>query len=128
MRKGVFLFSLVLFVLCSPSIFYAQMSSMDKFKMQQQADQIKSNYYQFKNQLQDSSQETMTQSQEIVQQKQVEATKYQEKQEETTEVFDKFSKKSQKSSVGSMINIYGFPILIIAFIGVIFLIVWHKNL
>ena len=128
MRREVFLFSLVFFVLCFPSIFYAQMSSMDKFKMQQQADQIKSNYDQFKNQAQTSSQETMTQSQQVVQEKQVEATQYQEKQEQATEVFDKIAKKNQKPSADSMIKLYGIPILIIAVIGVIFLIVWHQNI
>ena len=63
-----------------------------------------------------------------MQEKQVEAVKYQEKQEETTEVFDKLAKKSQKSSMGNMISLYGVPILIIAAIGVIFLIVWHQNI
>ena len=128
MRREVFLFSLVFFVLCFPSIFYAQMSTMDKFKMQQQGDQIRSKYDQFKNQVQTNSQNTVSQSQEVVQEKQVEAVKYQEKQEETTEVFDKLAKKSQKSSMGNMISLYGVPILIIAAIGVIFLIVWHQNI
>ena len=122
------MFSLVFFVLCFPSIFYAQMSTMDKFKMQQQGDQIRSKYDQFKNQVQTNSQNTVSQSQEVVQEKQVEAVKYQEKQEETTEVFDKLAKKSQKSSMGNMISLYGVPILIIAAIGVIFLIVWHQNI
>ena len=73
MRREVFLFSLVFFVLCFPSIFYAQMSTMDKFKMQQQGDQIRSKYDQFKNQVQTNSQNTVSQSQEVVQEKQVEA-------------------------------------------------------
>jgi len=128
MRREAFLVSLVLFVLCFPSIFYAQMNSMDKFKMQQQADQIRSKYDQFKGQVQSSSQETVTQSQKAVQEKQVEAVKYQERQEEATEVFKKSAEKSQQMSMGHMINIYGIPVLIIAVIGIIFLIVWHQNI
>lgn len=128
MKGKVFFFSLILFVLCFPSIFYAQMSSMDRFKMQQQGDQIKSQYDQFKNQEQASSQNTMIQSQEVAQEKQVEAVQYQEKQEKATEVFDRFAKRNQKPSMGSMIRLYGFPLLIIAVIGIIFLIIWHQGI
>ncbi|MCX5706562.1 MAG: hypothetical protein NTW13_02680 [Candidatus Omnitrophica bacterium] len=120
MRRKVFLCSLVWFVLCLPSIFYAQMSSLDKLKMQQQNDQ-------FKNKIQANSQNVMSQSQEIVQKKQVEAVKYQEKQEEATEVFDKRSKKDQEP-IDNIIKLYGVPVLMIMAIAVIFLIVWYKNI
>jgi surface antigen len=97
------------------------MDSMDKFKMQQ-------NVEQFKNRAQTNSQNTTILSQETVQEKKAEAAMYEEREEKITDTFNKMAEKHQKPHVGTMINIYGIPLLILAVIGVLFLFVWHQNL
>ncbi len=82
----------------------------------------------FKNQVQSSSQNTMANSQEIVQEKKVEAAQYQERQEAATEVFDKLAKQSQQSSFTHITRIYGLPLLIFLAIGIIFFIILHQNM
>ncbi|MDO8661613.1 MAG: hypothetical protein Q7K98_00095 [Candidatus Omnitrophota bacterium] len=97
------------------------MNASDKFRMQEQFDK-------FKNQVQSNAQNTMTNSQEIVEDKKIEAGQYQERQEEATEVFDKLAKRSQRSGLSSTMHIYGFPLLIIAVIGIVLLVLWHQNI
>ncbi|MFH0856138.1 MAG: hypothetical protein V1869_06520 [Candidatus Omnitrophota bacterium] len=93
---------------------------MDKLRIQQQLDQ-------FKNQLQTNAQNTNARAQNLIQEKEIEATQYQERQEVTSDVFDKFAKKSQQSSFQHMARIYGMPLLIMAAVGVILLVIWHQN-
>lgn len=121
MTKIAFLVAITLAVLGFPAIFYAQSSSMDKFKMRQQFDK-------FKEQIQSNAQQTTTQAQETVQERKVEAGQYQERQEASTEVFAKLAKQSQQAGISSTVQIYGLPILIIAAIGIILLVLWHQNL
>ena len=128
MKKTIFLFIVFSFILFFPSIFYAQMNSLDKFKMQQQGEQIKMKSEQFKNQLQNNSQETMAQSRELVQEKREEATQYQEKEAKSIDVFSKIAEKNEKPDYTHMMKLYGVPILLIMGIGIIFFIVWHQNL
>jgi hypothetical protein len=99
----------------------AQISSTDKFKMQDQFDK-------FKNQVRDNSERTMSYSQDVAQDEQVAAGQYQEKHEEATVVFDNLAKKSQRSGVQSAMHLYGLPLLILAAKGLILLLVWHQNL
>ena len=121
MKRIVLLSLIFLAVLGFPAIFYAQMNANDKVRMQEQFDK-------FKNQVRSNAQNTMTNSQEIIQDKKVEAGKYQERQEEATEVFDKLAKRSQQAGIASTMHIYGFPILVIAVIGIILLVIWHQSI
>jgi len=121
MRRIFFLVFILAPVLCLPVIFYAQMSTADKFQMQDQFDK-------FKNRIRNNAQQTMTGAQEIVEDKKVEAVQYQEKQEVASDVFDKLAKRSQQSGISSTLHIYAFPLLIIAIVGVIILVLWHQNL
>ncbi|MBU0547311.1 MAG: hypothetical protein KJ710_03610 [Candidatus Omnitrophica bacterium] len=123
-----FLFSLVLLILCFPSILYSQMSWSDKSRMQKQSDQAMSKYDQLKTNLKVNSSNSVTQAQEVAHEKQVGAVKFQGKHEEAEEIFNKFSTQSQQSSMYSMVRVYIFPVLIIAAIGVIFMIVWYKSI
>ena len=146
MSMRILLLSSVLFVLCFPSIFYAQMNSWDKYKMQTQGNQ-------FKDKLKADSQNTMSQAQEVVQENKVDAVKYQadlqntmfqaqevvqenkvgaakyqEDQRETIEIFGKIAEKNEKPDMIGMLSVYIVPIAIIAVTSVIFIIVWHQSI
>ena len=138
MSIAIFLFSLVMFILSSPSIFYAQ-SWSDKSRMQQQSDQIRAKYDNLKNefqpnpqsaapQFQVNSQGVAPQFQEVEQEGQAGAVKYQEKYEQAVDTFDKAAKKSQALSINSIIRLYAGPLLIIAAIGFIFLVIWFLSI
>lgn len=108
-------------IFCLPAIFYAQISSTDKYRMQEQFDK-------FKNQVQGASRNTMANSQEVAQEKKLEAEQYTQRQEAATEVFDKLAKKSQESSFTHMTRVYILPILIFVGLGFIFFLILHQKL
>ena len=113
---------LILFAnLCFPVFLYAQMSSTDKYRMQEQFDK-------FRNKVQHSSQSTFTNAREVIEDKKIEAGQHLEGHETATEVFTKLAEKSQKQAVASSMGIYLFPVLIIAVIGLAILLLWHQSI
>jgi len=119
--RRFFLTIIVLLFLFSPVILYAQMNSIDRFKMQQQAEQ-------FTNRMQTSSQSTMLKSQEAAQKNKVEARLQEQRSEEINAAFAKAAKKSQKSYLGTMLQMYLIPLCMLVIAGAIFYIVWHNKI
>ena len=152
MKRVIFLI-IFLGIFCFPSIFYAQINAIDRFKMQQQGDQFKMKSDQFKNQIQEKAQRTTRQAQEAVQESQGQAAEYQEneyqttnqaqevvqgskekaaeyqsREEEGTEFFDKYAQQEQKPNFATITKLYAIPVLIMAVVCLVFLFVWHQRL